>query len=294
MNPSRGGAAVSACFLVLGVSACSSNDRIASTKSVLGADAGDGGPSIPGLSLLWRVVESGPVGVVYDAGSAGINATRNLPGVGGVEVCIDQHPEIPCATSAPSGLFTLRGMPAQQDLVLTCVKDGYVSSLRAIETAATDMDNSGAPIVTGKSGSPNPDLGIKYDDTKGALSFFTLLSEDDGGLVLPLGVTVTLSPSSGDGPFYTNAENLFERSATGTVGGLGFFFNLAPGNYELTFDDPHADCAPISFPFGAYGFPVPPTSVKFPIRAGFVTDQVGVLCTPKSKLSGPDAGARDR
>jgi len=180
------------------------------------------------------------------------------------------------------------------DLVLTCVKDGYVSSLRPIETAATDMDNSGAPLVTAKSGSPRPDLGIAYDDANGAVSFFTLLSEDDGGLVLPLGVTVSLSPSSGDGPFFTNAENLFERSATSTVGGLGFFFNLAPGDYELTFDDPRADCAPISFPFGAFGYPAPPTSVKFPIRAGFVTDQVGVLCTPKSDLSGLDAGARDR
>jgi hypothetical protein len=275
--------------------ACGGNASSSPAKaSVHGEDSGaeptDSGsvPAPPGLSLTWRIVESGAVGVPADAGLSGTVSVASLPGIAGVRVCAYQKPEIPCATSDADGVFVVRGLSSVQHVVLTTEKSGYVKTIRPIETASTDMDNTAAPLVTSKVDAPRPDLGIPYDATKGAVSFFALAVLSDGGLGLPSGVGVTLAPKTAEGPFFTTRDNAFDRSAQTTVGGLGFYFNVTPGDYELTFEDAVANCAPISFPLGAWGFPAPPTSVRFPVLAGYVTDQVGVLCTQKSVL-GPDA-----
>lgn len=263
--------------------ACSSDSRAA----VAASDAGEGGTKAPpGLSMVWKVVESGPVGMAVDKAVR----PQDLPGLGGVEVCVDGMATIRCATSAADGTFALHGLPAQTDLVLTTRKDGYVKTLRAIETASTDMDGTGFPLVTTKRGGPRPDLGFTYDDSLGAISFFALKIEKDGGAALPVDVRVTLAPQAGHGPFFTTDRNVFDQTATASIGGLGFFFNVEPGDYVLNFDDQGADCAPISFPFGAFGYPSPPTSVRFPVRSEYATDQIAVLCTDKSVLTSPDAG----
>jgi hypothetical protein len=291
MRPTRRWIGLAAFWVQLAAVACSSSKEKVGTPTDGVRDAAP--TTAPtGLSLLWRIVESGPVGSLVDAGKTDPTATRNLPPVSGVRVCIDAHPEIPCATSDDEGAFTLGGLPSQTDLVLTCERDGYVHALRAIETASTDMDNTSSPIVTSKSDAPRPDLGFSFDDSMGAVTFFVLKAEADGGLALPRGVTASLSPGAGKGPFFTRPNDTFDTSATSTIGGLGFFFNLPPGDYELSFDDPDADCAPISYPFGAWGYPTPPTSVRFPVRSGFVTDEVGVLCTDKSKIFS-DSGTTD-
>jgi hypothetical protein len=208
-----------------------------------------------------------------------------------VRVCAYQKPEIPCTTSDADGIFVVRGLPSVQHVVLITQKSGYVRTLRAIETASTDMDNTAAPLVTSKSDGPRPDLGIAYDDSKGAVSFFAHAALSDGGLGLPSGVAVTLAPKTAEGPFFTTRDNTFDQSAKSTVGGLGFYFNVTPGDYELTFEDPAADCSPLSYPLGAWGYPAPPTSVRFPVLSGYVTDQVGVLCTQKSVFGPADAGS---
>jgi len=41
------------------------------------------------------------------------------------------------------------------------------------------------------------------------------------------------------------------------------------------------DCAPISFPFAEWGYPMPPTSVRFPVLAGYITGPIGIFCTEK-------------
>jgi len=247
----------------------------------------DGGKRASGrLDLLWSVVESGPLGVALD----GPQRITDLPPLAGVEVCVDGVDGIPCATSATDGTFVLKGLPARTDLVLTTQKDGYVKTLRAIETASTDMDGTAFPLVSAKRGGPRPDFGFTYDDNLGAVSFFAVELEQDGGSALPKGIRTALSPTTAQGPFFTTDRNVFDKSAATTIGGLGFFFNVEPGDYHLAFDDRNADCAPISFPFGAFGYPAPPTSVRFPIRSGYVTDQIAVLCTQKSVIASPDAG----
>ncbi len=49
----------------------------------------------------------------------------------------------------------------------------------------------------------------------------------------------------------------------------------------LTFTDPARNCAPIDNLFAPYGYPSSPSSVKFPVKAGYTVAAVGVFCTPK-------------
>jgi hypothetical protein len=282
-------------FAVASVAGCTSDRAAQSGHERESTDAGpvDSGKVLSGLSLRWRIVDSGAVGSAQDAGAGQAPSATSLPGIPGVRVCVYQHAEIPCATSDSDGKFTLLGLPRATDLVLLTEKAGYVKTLRAIETASTPMDGLSAPLITTKTDVKVPDLGGPVDVTKGAISFVAIGTGSDGGLYLPEGVSVELSPGTAKGPFFTRANNTFDIGTTSSVGGVGVFLNVDPGDYELTFEYSAADCAPVSFPFGEFGFPVSPSSVKFPVMAGYVTDQVAVLCTPKSKFFSDAGASRD-
>jgi hypothetical protein len=277
----------------LAASACSSPS---SDEHRRGNDAGvtvstdSGGTPAPvpaGLKLLWRVVESVNPGTRTDAG---LGATASFPPIAGARVCVYGRKDLPCATSHADGTFTLGGLKPLEQLTVTVDKDGYVGSLRSIEAASTDMDGTGSPIVMGKKGGGDLGLGIPIMEDKGAVSIFVLGPAPDGGIGLSHGAQLSLSPASGMGPYFTDPHDEFDKSATTMIGGLAFYFNLEEGDYTITFDDPHADCAPVSFPFGEFGIPQAPRSVKFKVLAGYATDELGALCTPKSAVRiGADA-----
>jgi hypothetical protein len=276
----------------LAVSACSTSSAEHASPRDAGVtgprDSGSGDAALPpGLKLLWRVVESGAPGTRMDAG---LGATAYFPPLAGVRVCVYGRHDLPCATTHADGTFTIGGLKPLEQVSLTSEKDGYVGSLRSIEAASTDMDGTGQPIVMGKQGGGDLGLGIPLEDDKGAASIFVLGPAPDGGIALSRGAKLTLSPASGVGPYFTDSHNEFDKSASTMIGGLAFYFNLDEGDYTLTIDDPNADCAPISFPFGEYGIPQAPRSVKFKVLANFATDQLGALCTAKSAVTiGADA-----
>lgn len=274
-------------------SACSSVEHASRGDAGVNAPSDSGAMDValpPGLKLLWRVVESGAPGTRLDAGSA-IGATANFPPIAGVRVCVYGRDDLPCVTTHSDGTFTIGGLKPLEQVTLTCDKNGYVGSLRSIEAASTDMDGTGQPIVMGKRSASNDlGLGISIEENKGVASVFVLGPAPDGGLGLSQGAKLSLSPVSGEGPYFTDSHNVFDKSATAMMGGLGFYFNLDQGDYALTVDDPNADCAPISFPFGEYGIPEAPRSIRFKVLANYATDQLGALCTAKSAVTiGADA-----
>jgi hypothetical protein len=147
------------------------------------------------------------------------------------------------------------------------------------------------PIFTVSSSDPLPDAGFAIDPKKGVISFFVIgPAPADSGLAFGgnPGAKVSLAPASGDGPLFLDDHNNFDVSASSVLGALGVYYNVPPGEYTLTVDDSTKDCAPISFPFGGWGYPVPPSSIKFPVLAGFTTTQVGVLCTKKVAIAATD------
>jgi hypothetical protein len=273
--------------LVVSVSACSSNSTNKATGGV-SKDAGSGSDAAPsGLKLSWGVQDT--LAAVPDGG------TR--PGLPGVKVCVDGHPEFACQTTDSDGHFVFKGLPATTQFVLTLVKDGYSSSLKPIITASTDMDDTTTPIFMLGAGLKLPD-GTAVDSSKGNMFFFQIGpvpgDTTSGAFQTVAGVASTLTPESGSGPDFVGGNGKVLSTTTSVLNSYGFYYNLTPGDYTLTLTRPGTDCEAILTPFGGWGYPGGGAhQVAFPVRAGFVTTEVGLFCLPASD-AGPsvpvDAG----
>jgi hypothetical protein len=229
---------------------------------------------------------------------AGYQGDGSVPGVEGVQVCVYQTPSIACATTAADGTFTLTGLPPLTNMALTLNKAGYQPQLLSISTASTDMDERQYPVYLSQLPDAGPPIGKAVDlTTKGALTLFVLGhsptgSGDFGG---EPGVSASLLPMSGDGPFYL-ASGGIDLSATAftTTGLQALYYNLAPGMYTVTYSDPDPskDCEGVGFPFDSRGIvgPMGSHQVSFPVVAGYVTGNIGEICTKGSTVVPVDGG----
>jgi hypothetical protein len=276
--------------LILCLTACS-NDKSPSKNGQNGKDAGpDGsGTRSTGFKLTWGISDMAvklPEGGLPDGGTA------RPPGLPGVKVCVYQNASIPCATTGADGTFTLEGLPPLTNLVLTFEKDGYLKESKTIQTASTDMQVTN-PMFMFPTGVQGPS-GVTQDPSKGAVSFFAIGpvpgNPDQNAFQTEPGVSVTITPAvtKEQGPYFGDGRGKFDPTATTTLNGLGFFYNLAPGDYQLNFEHPSLDCAPISLGVSGWGIPKPPNGTAFTALAGYMTEEIGVFCTPKSVLV--DAG----
>jgi hypothetical protein len=245
------------------------------------------------LTLKWQVTVQPATGFGYGDSGVGVNqgtGDAGLDDIPGAQVCVYDDATIPCVTTDANGSFVLAGLPPRTNLSVAVTKTGYSPILKPIRTGSAPMDGSSNPIRMTLTSDPQPPIGVPVSwSTTGQLAFFALGPSDAGGLAADIGASVTLAPSGGNGPFYVTSDGYFDTSATATEGGgIGYYYNVPPGNYTLTFMDPVNNCAPIDALFSGYGFPDPPTSVQFPIVAGYTTELVGVICTMKPLLV--DAG----
>jgi hypothetical protein len=288
-----------ASFAAFAAACSSSSSNTGTTSGGLGTDGGNTGVAEnfdaafdgqTSLNLKWLITEQPAIGYGYgDAGGLNSGADGGMSPIAGVKVCVYQNTAIPCATSAADGTFTLGNLPPRTNMTLSFTADGYVPILKAIQTASSDMDGTSNPVRMTLSSDPDPNLGgVTIDWTnKGQLAFFALGPQPDASSTLSadVGATVALSPSAGNGPYYLDGNGDFDLTATSLLsGGVGYYYNLPAGNYTLTFTDHVNNCAPLDVFFAGYGWPDPPTSVQFPIVAGYVTELVGVLCTVKPAL----------
>jgi hypothetical protein len=116
---------------------------------------------------------------------------------------------------------------------------------------------------------------------KGMIAAFAV-APTGAGVGGATGTTLALTPKSGNGPYFITDHNVIDVSATSLVHQAALYLNLDPGTYELGFENPGHDCAPLTVPFG-FGFTSGPSSVKFPVVAGYQT-MCGALCTPSSVI----------
>jgi len=248
-----------------------------------------------GLSLTWKVNVQSPAlgGGELDAGDAA--ASPAVPVVSAT-VCVNGMAAIPCTTTDSTGTFTLAGLPASTELVVTVVATGYRSIALPIVTGTSVMNAASEPVAMQKSTDPEPSIGPPIDwADAGVVDFFALgpgaIVPGSGPEGVP-GAAVALAPTSGVGPEFLTDQNTFEAGAT-LIDVAGVIYNVTPGNYTLTFTDPSGDCEPITTPFPAWGYPGTAHDVTFPVLKGFVTT-AGVYCTPTGQArtdGGSDAAS---
>ena len=256
------------------------------------------------FSLTWSVALSVNPGTGFGDGSVGVvdagDGGSRLEPIEGVNVCAMGHSEIPCAMTASDGSFTISGLVLGQHTVLTFEKTGYISLIRPIVMGKMDQLDT-VPVLMARTSDTEPDLGVPIDtSTFGSVQFFLVAvagaipntgAVDLYGLSDVPGVKVSMSPASGVGPYYTDTSNGIAFDAGSTVGFDALYFNVAPGDYTISVDDPNDNCAALSFTYASAGYPVltTPHTVAFPVIAGY-TDSVGVLCTRNARIVNVDGG----
>lgn len=265
-----------------------------------GATSGDGGT----VQLTWVVDLSVNPGTGLGDGGAGLvdagDGGLRLQAVEGVKVCAMGHPEIECAMTASDGTFTISGLAPGADVALTFDKPGFISLIKPIEMGRANEEST-VPVLMSRTSDPEPDLGVPLDmQTMGSIQFFVIsfagtiadagVSNVLGFAAVP-GVRVSLMPAAGKGPYYVDNYNQIAFDAGSTIGFNAMYFNVPPGDYTASVDDPNDNCAAISFTYASSGYPVlsAPHGVAFPVVAGY-TDAVGVLCTRNARIVDVDGG----
>jgi hypothetical protein len=195
----------------------------------------------------------------------------------GVEVCERRCPDgddDSCVMSGPGGSFTLAGVPANELLFLTFLKDGFVPMLRSVLTGAQDLRLPESENALLAASEPRTFLGIAADPVLGHIAFRI---EGAGGETPDLTATLTRVDGSIPPPGASGDWAAAPRTAAGGAGG---FVNVPPGMYVLRVGGASSTCAADPL----YGLPVtmyqPPgvAALVISVLAGYVTAPLVVSC----------------
>ncbi len=253
-----------------------------------GKDSASGGSSGSGGSGG----SGGTAGAAGSAGAAGADAgsdagTTAVSGtivalvdlttpVAGLQVCVYGDSSIPCVQTDSSGAYTITGVPADQEILLEYTKATYFPSLVTVKTRTSPIDIGEFPAPTEQEANVFAAIvGITIDKTKAQVLATAVQPGSTGGFIGQDGVTVSLAPQSGTGPYFTNSSNLPDTSLTSTsTSGLGLFANVNPGDPEITFIRPGKSCTPhdMAWPGTAAN------SVRIKTVAGYLVGGGAVQC----------------
>ncbi|MCK6512609.1 hypothetical protein L6R29_21985 [Myxococcota bacterium] len=158
--------------------------------------------------------------------------------VQGIDVCVDGIPTS-CVTSGSSGEFKITDFPVGKDAILTLtsatlglypillpfrippgqsVRPFFVGVVTATELNQLSLALSGKPL--------DPAKGVLVSDVFDGVY---------GNIPVPFaGVTVSMSPASGDGPYYPNNPPITSSTSTSNAG-LAVYFNASPGSFALSY-----------------------------------------------------------
>jgi len=176
-----------------------------------------------------------------------------------VVLCLEDLEDVPCAVSQADGTYSLAGAPPDTLVALSLSGWGYKVLHTWLYT--DDGISWSSPMLSGTLHEQvlglvgvNPSSPFDHGDfVMRAYDGSTLAEGAYQGTPQP-GVTFTLEPTDGDGPFYfsssVGAPGAFSApipspTATATDDlGLGFIANISSGDYVLTCDHPDKTCAP--------------------------------------------------
>lgn len=183
----------------------------------------------------------------------------------GVLICVIVPLGGPCVMSAADGTFTATGIPETTEMLVELTAPLYQPALATVTTGTTDVTFSYLMAKRATVSTLGTIIGQRIDATKGQI----FVQAGDAA-----GVTVTLSPASGTGPFYSTATGIPSRTLTETtVSGAAVFANVDPGEYIVTFSHATLMCPPTGF---AWAGTVAETT-RVPVQADHVSSTVA-LC----------------
>lgn len=265
------------CFMLVVVPGCGDDDDTGTDAATDGGGGDDTGPPRDGAPSDG----AGPAAIVVEGDYFRIATGATTP-VEGVRVCIEGHPEIACATTNAMGTYRLENVPTSADLLLDFTKEGYAPAMRSIHTPAVrDMALFGFAYGDDDFVSFfEMVLELTLDPAMGIVVFeateATVVALSHNGLEH---VTAVLDPTSGVGPNYATAQYLPSATLTETSSaGWGFFVNVEPGEYEVTFQHPERVCS--AHP--ELGWAAPEGSgatTRVRVSAGYVT-YTNAFCGP--------------
>ncbi len=230
-----------------------------STTSPMSSSSGTGGASAETTVVFGGSVVRVPMNVFLSS----------------VQLCIYQHPELPCTETDSEGQFSLN-VPANSEVAVTLALAGYAGIVVPIVTSNQDQKGweIGLPTSASTQGFYGAAPGATYPDpARGFLAVFLNPGNNpQSGLT---GAVVSIAPASGEGPIYagqtfTVADPTLQATSTS---GVARFANVGLGVVEVTIGPNTLSCNPN---FGGWSAP-DPNAVRVPIVAGFET-HVGLGC----------------
>ncbi len=216
-----------------------------------GSDAG-GGYTGPTVMITFEVV-----GTVLD----------------GFVFCNTDASELGCATSDSSGSVTLE-VPADSNIALTVDREDFVPLLYHYRTGSEDVTFSvGVPFLTEEQRAEHESvLGFDLQQGKGVV-----VAVAGGGLE----GTATIDPKPENNRPYYWVLSVPDPERTTIGGGTAAWYDVEPGDYQVTFEVPGKDCR-----IGASSWPGDePNAVKLRVMADRWSWNNVVWCTGEAQYT---------
>jgi len=208
---------------------------------------------------------------------------QGLVPLAGVEVCVFERPEIPCAMTDAEGRYALSDLPAGSDLLISYEREGSVSQLGMLSTEGQDVgpvdirlaQDGAAEIFFQIIGATWP-LG-----ETGGITFGAYPAATGGGLTADAGLPgfeVALTPASGTGPVFVADNEIPDPALSVTAQpGWGLYANVSPGLVRVSVARAGFACPKVRPGYGWSSSMNGDGTIDVPVVAGFLT-AIGVLC----------------
>jgi hypothetical protein len=185
------------------------------------------------------------------------------------EVCILDTTS--CETTDADGWVTMT-LPANSEVTLTVIKEGYSPTLSPQYTAEDDVDDIRTAVLDEQTVNLLAGvLGTPYPLEGGVIAISALtppLRQDDNGIA---GITFAIDEQT---PYYLDENGFpsFDIDATTEPDGAGGYIEMTEGVYEVTLGGTASNCVVVSAWPGSND-----ETIRIPVEEGFVT-QAFITC----------------
>jgi len=148
-------------------------------------------------------------------------------------VCLLTPTDIPCVQTDAEGVFTIEGVERHSDVSVGISKDSIMNMAVTAKVGVDDLDLYTIHVLpTAQITALLTDVGVTADDAKAhlVLGYYINDADRDGAS----DVSVSLTPASGDGPYYFDGMGAYDDTLTASgASGIIAYFNVDPGDVEL-------------------------------------------------------------